>query len=36
MKAVILAGGKASKLKTPFSTTRPIPMLRLAGRDFVR
>ncbi len=31
MKAVILAGGKASKL-APFSTTRPIPMLRLAGR----
>jgi len=31
MKAVILAGGKASKL-VPFSATRPIPMLRLAGR----
>jgi len=31
MKAVILAGGKASKL-VPFSSTRPIPMLRLAGR----
>ncbi len=31
MKAVILAGGKASKL-APFSTTRPIPMLRLGGR----
>ena len=31
MKAVILAGGKAPKL-APFSTTRPIPMLRLAGR----
>jgi UDP-N-acetylglucosamine diphosphorylase/glucosamine-1-phosphate N-acetyltransferase len=31
MKAVILAGGKASKL-APFSTTRPIPMLRLAGQ----
>ena len=31
MKAVILAGGKASKL-VPFASTRPIPMLRLAGR----
>ncbi len=31
MKAVILAGGNAPKL-APFSTTRPIPMLRLAGR----
>jgi UDP-N-acetylglucosamine diphosphorylase/glucosamine-1-phosphate N-acetyltransferase len=31
MKAVILAGGKASKL-APFSSTRPIPMLRLAGK----
>jgi len=31
MKAVILAGGKASKL-VPFSSTRPIPMLRLAGK----
>lgn len=31
MKAVILAGGKASKL-APFSSTRPIPMLRLAGQ----
>jgi UDP-N-acetylglucosamine diphosphorylase / glucose-1-phosphate thymidylyltransferase / UDP-N-acetylgalactosamine diphosphorylase / glucosamine-1-phosphate N-acetyltransferase / galactosamine-1-phosphate N-acetyltransferase len=31
MKAVILAGGKASKL-VPFAPTRPIPMLRLAGR----
>lgn len=31
MKAVILAGGRASKL-APFSLTRPIPMLRLAGR----
>jgi UDP-N-acetylglucosamine diphosphorylase/glucosamine-1-phosphate N-acetyltransferase len=31
MKAVILAGGKASQL-APFSSTRPIPMLRLAGQ----
>ena len=31
MKAVILAGGRASKL-VPFSLTRPIPMLRLAGK----
>ncbi|GJL77715.1 MAG: glucose-1-phosphate thymidylyltransferase [Nitrospinaceae bacterium] len=31
MKAVILAGGRASKL-VPFAPTRPIPMLRLAGR----
>jgi len=31
MKAVILAGGRASKL-VPFSSTRPIPMVRLAGR----
>ncbi len=31
MKAVILAGGRASKL-VPFASTRPIPMLRLAGK----
>ncbi|MFQ5451406.1 MAG: bifunctional sugar-1-phosphate nucleotidylyltransferase/acetyltransferase [Nitrospinaceae bacterium] len=31
MKAVILAAGKAPKLN-PFSMTRPIPMLRVAGR----
>ncbi len=31
MKAVILAGGRASKL-VPFASTRPIPMLRLAGQ----
>lgn len=31
MKAVILAGGRASKL-VPFAETRPIPMLRLAGK----
>ncbi len=31
MKAVIVAGGRASKL-VPFAETRPIPMLRLAGK----
>ncbi|MBI4389782.1 MAG: NTP transferase domain-containing protein [Nitrospinae bacterium] len=31
MKAVILAAGKGSKL-TPFSMTRPIPMVRVAGK----
>ncbi len=31
MKAIILAAGKAGKLN-PFSATRPIPLLRVAGR----
>ena len=31
MKAIILAAGKGSNLN-PFSTTRPLPMLRVAGR----
>ncbi len=31
MKAVILAAGKGSNLN-PFSSTRPLPMLRVAGR----
>ncbi|MGY8766542.1 MAG: sugar phosphate nucleotidyltransferase, partial [Nitrospinaceae bacterium] len=31
MKAVILAAGKGSKLN-PFSNTRPIPMISIAGK----
>jgi bifunctional UDP-N-acetylglucosamine pyrophosphorylase/glucosamine-1-phosphate N-acetyltransferase len=31
MKAIILAGGKAANL-TPFSNTRPIPMIHVAGQ----